>query len=113
MKIYIFLVIILAMIGVFVFFYKSKEQFANYSSIIDANKMNEIFMYPSFILKKSEREERDKNIEDVSNILTQPKPSKLLRGVDEFMAVKYGVDNIYDATSVNSGKELTHNLTNW
>ena len=113
MKIYIFLVICLVIIGVVVFFYQSKEQFTNYASVIDANKMNEVFMYPSFILKKAEREERDKNIEDVSGILTQPKPSKLLRGVDELMAVKYVYDNIYDATSVNSGKEYTHNLTNW
>ena len=113
MKIYIFLVIILVLIGGFGYLYQSKEQFTNYSSIIDAHKMNEIFMYPSFILNKAEREEKNKIIEDDSNILTQPKPSKLLRGVDEFMAVKYVSDNIYDATSVNSGKEYTHNLTNW
>ena len=113
MKNYIFLVIILVLVGTFIFFYNSKEQFINYSSVIDAHKMNEIFMFPSFILKKAEREEKDKTIEDDSQILDAPKPSKLLRGVDEFMAVKYVSDNIYDATSVNSGKELTHNLTNW
>ena len=110
---YIFLLIVLTIIGVILYMYKSKENFLDYSSIYDENQINNVFMYPSFILQKAEREERDKFLEDESHILKQPRPNKLLRGVDELMAVKYNGDNIYDATQSLKGKEYTHNLTNW
>lgn len=112
MKIYIFLFLILILIGGLTFLY-SRESFTNYSFIEEAHIPNKVFMYPDFILKKAEREEKDKLLEDDSDILSEVKPSRLLRGVDELMSVSYTSDNIYDATSANSGKTYTHNLTNW
>lgn len=110
---YIFLLLVLTIVGVSLYLYKSKENFLDYSSIYDENQINKVFMYPSFILQKAEREERDKFIEDESKILKQPQPNKMLRGVDELMAVKYTGDDIYKATQANQGKEYTHNLTHW
>ena len=112
MKIYIFLFLILIILGGLTFFY-SRESFINYSFIDDAHTPNKVFMYPDFILKKADREEKDKLLEDDSDILNEVKPSQLLRGVDELMAVSYTSDNIYDATAANNGKTYTHNLTNW
>lgn len=109
---YIFLLIIFTLIGVIIYKNNTKENYLNYSSIYEDN-INKVFMYPSFILQKAEREERDKFLEDESHILKQPRPNKLLRGVDELMAVKYNGNNIYDATQSLKGKEYTHNLTNW
>lgn len=112
MKNYIFLFLILILVGGLIFLY-SRESFTNYSFIEEAHIPSNNFMYPDFILEKAAREERDKLLEDDSDILAEVKPSQLLRGVDELMAVSYTSDNIYDATAANSGKTYTHNLTNW
>lgn len=110
---YIFLLLVLTIVGVSLYLYKSKENFLDYSSIYDENQINKVFMYPSFILQKAEREERDKILEDESKILKEPRPNKMLRGVDELMAVKYTGDDIYKSTQANKGKEYTNNLTHW
>lgn len=114
MKNYIILFLfIVVVVGTIVYLYTSKENYINYSFIDEAHQINDVQMYPSFVLDKANREERDKLIQDESGILKKPKSSKMLRGVDELMAVKYASDNIYDATSVNSDKIHTHNLTHW
>ena len=110
---YIFLLLVLTIIGVALYVYKSKENFLDYSSIYDENHINRIFMYPSFVLQKAEREERDKFLEDESKILKQPRPNKMLRGVDELMAVKYTENDIYNSTQANKGKQYTNNLHHW
>ena len=108
---YIFLLLVLTLIGIALYMYNSKENFLDYSSIYDENHINKVFMYPSFILQKAEREERDKILEDESKILKEPRPNNMLRGVDELMAVKYTGDDIYKATQATKGKIYTHNLS--
>ena len=72
MKNYIFLFLILILVGGLIFLY-SRESFTDYSFIEVVIQSNN-FMYPDFILEKAAGEERDKLLEDDSDILAEVKP---------------------------------------